>query len=442
MNRLFACILLVLTVLPGCQPFKKDSDSSKPSNTGIKPSALSGNDRQLWLDHLDKLAGPILTNLANNTLKQTMPVELSDPERETETRTRTAYLEGFGRLMSGISPWLNIESGNAGETALRNKYRELSLKAIANAVNPKAADYLEWDNGNQRLVDASFLALSVLRAPWLWEHLADSTKQQFVTALVKTRSVNPVLNNWLLNAGMIEAFFCHYGYPYDEMRLDYVLRQFDEWYVGDGMYSDGPWFHFDYYNSYVIHPFLTSIAEEVNRKKQAEVGTFQKLKSTIKGEENKYEVYNNKLRIRNDRFSVILERMINPDGTYPVIGRSLVYRGAAFHHLSDMALKKTLPPELSPGQVRTALTAVIRKTTENPNTFNSKGYLNIGLYGAQPALSDVYITTGSLYMMATILLPLGLPDTDEFWTAPAQPFTSQKIWRGENGPYDHSLEEE
>ena len=433
-------LILILTAFSGCQHFKSNNDATIPENTGLNPNAFSTtlSDRQLWLEQMDKMAGPIITNLANNNLKKNMPVELSDPERETEIRTKSSYLEAFGRLMSGISPWLNLEGGSESEIALRNKYRSLVLQAIANSVNPKAADYMEWDNGNQRLVDGSFLAFSMIRSPWIWNNLSDTTKQQFVAAMVKMRKVNPVVNNWILGSGMIEAFFCHYGYPYDEMRVDYALRQFDEWYVGDGLYSDGSSFHFDYYNSYVIHPFLTCIAEEIYQKKQSQIGAIQKLKSTIKGEEDKYEVYVEKLNSRNDRFSVILERMVNPDGSYPVVGRSIVYRGGAFHHLSDMSLRKRIPAPLTPGQVRTALTAVLKKTLENPNTYNSKGWLNIGVYGIQPALADVYITTGSLYMSANIFPALGLPDTDEFWTSPAQEFSSQKIWKGENGPYDHS----
>jgi hypothetical protein len=75
--------------------------------------------------------------------------------------------------------------------ALRNLYREWTLKAIANAVNPSAKDYLTW-NGGQPLVDASFFALGLIRCPWLWEHLNDSTKQQVVIALKATRNTVPV----------------------------------------------------------------------------------------------------------------------------------------------------------------------------------------------------------------------------------------------------------
>jgi len=132
--------------------------------------------------------------------------------------------------------------------------------------------------------------------------------------------------------------------------------------------------------------------------------------------------------------------MINTDGSFPVTGRSIVYRGGAFHHLADMALRKQLPETLPPGQVRAALTAVIKKTFASPATFTKDGWLAIGLYGNQPGLADVYINTGSLYLCSTILLPLGLPDTDEFWTASSLPWTSVKVWSGQDFPADHALD--
>ena len=44
-----------------------------------------------------------------------------------------------------------------------------------------------------------------------------------------------------------------------ESRLNYGLAKFRRWYLGDGTYGDGPHFHWDYYNGYVIHPMLMDI---------------------------------------------------------------------------------------------------------------------------------------------------------------------------------------
>jgi hypothetical protein len=147
-----------------------------------------------------------------------------------------------------------------------------------------------------------------------------------------------------------------------------------------------------------------------------------------------------RLDLITKRYAEIQERMINTDGSFPVTGRSICYRGGAFHHLADMALREQLPASLKPGQVRSALTAVIKKTTEAPGTFTSDGWLNLGLNGHQPGLAERYITTGSLYLCSFILLPLGLPETNAFWSSAPEPWTAVKVWNGQDVPTDHALE--
>ncbi|HEY4787195.1 MAG TPA: DUF2264 domain-containing protein, partial [Bacteroidales bacterium] len=241
--------------------------------------------------------------------------------------------------------------------------------------------------------------------------------------LLSTRQTIPVYTNWILFSGMIEAFFCKYGYDYDPLRIEYGIREFGQhWYTGDGMFSDGMQFHVDYYNSYVIQPYLTNILDAVKERTKA------------------YNWFAPRLDQITKRYAVLQERFINTDGSFPVTGRSIVYRSGAFHHLADMSLRKQLPTSLKPAQVRCALTAVIKKTLEAPSAFNEKGWLNIGLYGDQPDLAEFYITTGSLYLCTAVFLPLGLPETDEFWSAPAEPWTSVKIWNGQDVPADHALD--
>jgi len=97
-------------------------------------------DRQLWLNYMDKIARPVLSNLASDALKKNMPVEFAANAAE---RKAVSYLEAFGRTLSGIAPWLNLEGGSKDEMQMRNQYREWALKAIANATNPNANDYLK-----------------------------------------------------------------------------------------------------------------------------------------------------------------------------------------------------------------------------------------------------------------------------------------------------------
>jgi hypothetical protein len=91
--------------------------------------------------------------------------------------------------------------------------------------------------------------------------------------------------------------------------------------------------------------------------------------------------------------------------------------------------------------VRCALHAVIERTLGAPGTFDAQGWLQIGLAGHQPALGETYISTGSLYLCTAAFLPLGLPPTDTFWTAPDLPWTSRRVWGGENMVRDHAFDE-
>jgi hypothetical protein len=72
-------------------------------------------------------------------------------------------------------------------------------------------------------------------------------------------------------------------------------------------------------------------------------------------------------------------------------------------------------------------------------TFDDAGWLTVGCCGHQPHLGESYISTGSLYLCATVLLPLGLAPAHPFWTGAAEDWTSRRIWRGEDAPADHSI---
>lgn len=220
---------------------------------------------------------------------------------------------------------------------------------------------------------------------------------------------------------MIEALFCKLGEPWDAIRVDYALRQHEEWYKGDGLYGDGAAFHMDYYNSFVIQPFLLNILEALGPN----AARWSTLRAPILE--------------RARRYAAIQERFISPEGTFPAVGRSLAYRFGAFHHLAEMSLRRDLPEAVHPAQVRSALTAIMTRMANAPGTFDSRGWLTIGFAGHQSAIGEPYISTGSLYLCSAAWLPLGLAATDPFWSAPAEPWTARKAWSGVNIPTDHAI---
>jgi hypothetical protein len=378
------------------------------------------SEREYWVNTLLKISKPVLEALAEKRLKASMPVGSLTHERDD--RKEYTCLEALGRTLDGLAPWLENCDVPPAETDRREECCILAREAIDAATNPESPDFVNFDRGLQPIVDAAFLAHAIIRSPnQLWSKLDQRVQQNLLFALKATRTRKPCFCNWLLFAAMIETALYKIGQDWDPMRIDYALKQHEQWYLGDGVYGDGPEFHFDYYNSFVIQPMLVDIIMTVGLKYQE----WQTMQAPI-------------LK-RAARYAEILERLIAPDGTFPAIGRSLAYRFGVFQHLAQMALQKNLPPSLEPAQVRSALTVVIKRMINLPGTFDKDGWLKIGFCGSQPEMGEPYISTGSLYLCTTVFLPLGLPADDEFWQGPECEWTSKKIWSGRNMPCDQAL---
>ena len=382
-------------------------------------TTATGDDRRYWISVTDKIAQPVLENLARRELKLKMPVE----EKPGANRKNYTHLEAFGRLLCGLAPWLALENLAGDELKLQQEFIRLSQASLDAATDPQSPDFMNFTTGGQPLVDAAFLAQAILRAPKvLRDDLDARVKNQIIAALKSSRKIGrPHGSNWVMFAALVEAALLEFGEPTLPDRLENCVRDMLGWYVGDGAYGDGEFFHFDYYNSFVIQPMLL---DTLTVLKKHDAGFAPALEVVMK---------------RAARYAEIQERFIAPDGTFPSIGRSTTYRFGAFQTLAQIAWRRELPEPVKPAQVRCALTAVIRKLIEAPGTFDANGWLQIGFCGHQPALGENYISTGSLYLCAAGLLPLGLPPDDEFWSAPAAQWTQQKIWSGENSSADHAI---
>ena len=385
-------------------------------STDIK-AQNSTNDRQFYIEAMLKIAHPVLDALSKNELKELMPVEMATTA--VNDRTQFTYLEAFGRTLSGIAPWLELGSDTSSEGKLREKYIQLTLKCLKNATDPKSKDYMNFEKGSQPLVDAAFLAQGLLRAPTqLWERSDLETQKNILIALKKTRKLSPGYNNWLLFTAMVEAAILKFEGEADMVRIQYALNKHKEWYLGDGMYGDGPNFHWDYYNSFVIHPMLLDIwSVLISKKETLRSWRYKNAKSAFTNVLNKAVKY-----------AKIQEKLISPEGTYPPIGRSLTYRFGAFQALSQIALVEKLPSGIYPSQVRSALQAVIKKHLEAKDMFDANGWLTLGFYGHQPKMAERYISTGSLYLCMNVFLVLGLPAENPFWSDAPKKWSQQKIW--------------
>lgn len=389
--------------------------------------------RHYWVHMLTKLANPVLINFKNGTLREKLVLEASEAVRE-----KYKGLEILGRTLAGLAPWLETPAINSEEEKLRVEYAALARDAIAAATDKSSPDFCifgteekEWNV--QYLVDAAYLALALVRAPKeLCEKLPEKVRQNLAACFRITRNIRPVYNNWVLFSAMVETGLFVMGEDYDVVRIDYALRQMEQWYAGDGFYKDGPSFALDYYNSFAIQPMLAVLADKFSDSYAASNGLY-----------SPGEPVGKRMRLlimkRFRRYARIQEMLISPDGAYPPFGRSLVYRCGAFQALAQAALSEMLPEEVTPAMARCALTKVIKKTLEAEDTFREDGWLNIGVCGHQPDICESYITTASLYMATLAFLPLGLDEENPFWSTPDEPTTWERVYSGENRHGDHAL---
>ena len=393
--------------------------AKKPKQTVQK------SDREYWCELAYKMAQPVLEPMSKGELQATMLTEFS-PSFDNRNR-KVVYMETFGRLMAGIAPWLAMTDDDTAEGQQRRQLREWALQAYKHAVDPKSPDYLCWGVAGQNLVDAAYIAESFVRAyDVLWVPLDDVTKQRYIKEFQNLRRIDPPYTNWLLFSSIIESFIAKANnrQGWDEYRVNSACRKMEEWYVGDGWYADGQdSFAFDYYSSYVFHAMYLE--------------TLQNMMDARVNSRLDYKKYYDRALKRAQKFSIILERFISPEGTFPVVGRSTPYRLAALQPLALLAWYGKLPQDLTNGQVRAALTQVMHRMFDHQQNYNEAGYLTIGFCGHQPETADWYTNNGSLYMTSLCFMPLGLAADHPFWSSKAEPWTQVKAWGGQPFPKDH-----
>lgn len=390
----------------------------------VRASGFSHDDgakeRKYLVKSLIKIADPVLTALSQQKLVALMPVEAVAKGREQYT-----YLEAFGRLLAGMAPWLALGPDQTREGQLRQKYILLARKCLHNATDPDSPDFMNFNKGGQPVVDAAFLVQALLRAPrQLWEPLDQETKANILNALKSTRVITPGNNNWLLFSAMVEAAILKFTGTCEMVPIDKAIDSHLKWYVGDGTYGDGPDYHWDYYNSYVIQPMFMEVLQEL-------------LLAKVNNE--KYQKIYDLVLTRAKRYAYIQESMISPEGTYPPLGRSLAYRFGAFQLLSQVTLMEDLPEGMQPQEVRSALYTVIKRQLSMKGTFDTEGWLAIGMAGHQRKIAQGYISTGSLYLCSEAFLILGLPPENVLWQGPDQPWIGKKVWSGKDISIDHSI---
>ena len=321
-----------------------------------------------------RLADPVLSHLAEGTLKTRMPVE----QAPGADRRSVTHLEALGRLLAGMAPWLELGPDNTEEGRLREHYGALARRALTHAVDPASPDFLNFTKDRQPLVDAAFLGQALLRAPKaLRDGLDDTTKRHLIAALESSRVIVPNYNN-------LAALHRH-----SRGRAQAARRV-----VGSP-------------SRRLCRPAARAVVQgrrRVRRRRGFSLGLLRQLRDPphdarragrVRGREAGVEESGAARRparatLRGDSGTSALRRTVR----FRRSAARSAYRFGASHLLAQMALRRALPDGVTPAQVRGALTGDHPSVHRGVGNVDAGGWLQIGL-GHRLALERPTSRTGS-----------------------------------------------
>jgi hypothetical protein len=318
------------------------------------------------------------------------------PPLDKLTFDTIADLECFARMFAGMSPWLALDNGNDIKLKILSSFDVLVYKDI----------FVE----QQSIAECAYICYGfLLTKNIIWKQLSNETQVQFINILHKVRGLIERYHkrcNWYLFHGMIESFLKTATGECDSNFVIDMIDTVESWYCGDGFYKDGErGFAMDYYNSYVIHPFYIEILK-----------VFKPEIVSIAFD-------------RCVRYSEFLERIIGPDGTFPPLGRSIIYRFGAFHALAYCIYSQNISSQHTYPQLERALSKVL-KCIITKLLFDRNGMLQIGFTGSQPCIADDYSSWGSCYLTTLGFLPLGLERDHAFWSdSVVERYSQELAWK-------------
>lgn len=312
-------------------------------------------------------------------------------ERESWSGRLSDGLEGYART-------LLLAAFRRDENAL-GRYAE-GLAAGTAGVWPRIEDR------GQPLVEAASIALALrLTRPLLWDRLDDSVRQRAAAWLADALTAEPWPCNWELFPVTVGGFLADIGHEEAAARkaIDHGLERIEQWYVGDGWYTDGDGRKFDYYNGWAMHLYPV-------------------LHAWLADDPALLDLYGGRLETHLGDYA----RLFGADGAPMHQGRSLTYRFATTAPLWLGALTGRTP--LTPGETRRLASGALKYFLER-GAVDERGLLTLGWHGPDEAVLQGYSGPASPYWASKGFLGLLLPPEHPVWTAAEEP-----------GPAEHADE--
>jgi len=324
----------------------------------------------------------------------------------------TDELEGFARAFL-------LGSLRIGDAAAPQQLAERYATALAagtSASHPEAWPAI--GHHDQALVEATAIAVGLhWSRPWLWDELPDRTQQQLIDWLSGARGRWCADNNHVLFGATVQAFLGSVGAAHDETAIDGALDRIDEWYVGDGWYTDGVGRRFDHYNGWTFHLYPFFIEQLLAG---APAGVARPIST--------FDVHRRRLRMFLDDYQHLFDRAGSP----VLQGRSLIYRWGMAAPFWMGALQGVSP--LSPGRTRRLASGMLAGFVDAGAI--DDGVLDLGWKRPAPDLLQSYNAPGSPLWASKGFLGLLLPASHPVWQDTEEPLPIEEgdVLRPLDGP--------
>ncbi|UED84106.1 DUF2264 domain-containing protein [Streptomyces profundus] len=313
-------------------------------------------------------------------------------------------LEGFARTFL-LAAFRLAGARGADPLGLAEWYAE----GLTAGVDPQGPErWPTFAERNQAKVEAASIAIALHETrPWIWDRLTDPARARLLAWLGEMVGDPMPGNNWIWFQAVTEAFSRAAGGPWRAEDLERTIALTDQWYTGDGWYSDGltggAHRNYDHYNGWAMHFYPLWFCRILGEAAPP----------------GRLDHYRERLR----RFLDDHARLVGANGSPLIQGRSLTYRFATLAPVWAGELFDATP--YPPGLTRRLTGGALRHFLGH-GAVDGEGLLTLGWHHPFPRIRQVYSGPASPYWASKGFAGLLLPADHPVWTAPDEPLPVER----------------
>lgn len=304
---------------------------------------------------------------------------------------KTSGLEGFSRVLWGLVPlWISGEASSLDGCV---------IQGIRHGTDKNDKEYWgDYGDGEQAYVEMGALAYALLMTPEkIWEPLTAEERDNFTRWLLQINSHRISDNNWLFFRVLVNCGLRRVGAAFGGDQLEADLNRVEDFYLGNGWYSDGLTTQRDYYIGFAMH-FYSLIYAKVMEKEDPV----------------RCETYKERARL----FAQDFIYWFGARGEALPYGRSLTYRFAQGCFWAALAFADV--EAFSWGVMKGIVNRHFRSWFEKP-ILDCENKLMLGYAYPDLHMCEGYNSAQSPYWALKSFLVLALPDSHPFWRAEEEP---------------------